>query len=314
MATTTSSPAAASRSYRFGLNLFGIGEPAAFRAKCQQAERWGFDVLNVGDHLHAPAPFQHALAAAEATRRIRVGTGVLNIGFWNPALLAREVATVDQLTSGRFELGLGGGTVRAEFDEAGIAWEPIGARLDRLERAIEHLDRTFTEADGSGHEPALVQQRPWPPLLVGGSGERALRVAARHADVLGFGAVQQVPGAPAGALDLMPAATVDERMAYFRACAGDKAEDKELSVLLQRVTITDDRRAAAEALRQEGIALSAEEMLEAPGVLFGTVAEIVDQIHERAARYGFTYLTVHEPSMAAMAEVIAALDTRRPPL
>lgn len=313
MATTTSSPTAPSRSYRFGLNLFGIGEAAAFRAKCQQAERLGFDVLNVGDHLHAPAPFQHAVAAAEATQRVRVGTGVLNIGFWNPALLAREVATVDQLTSGRFELGLGGGTVRAEFDEAGIAWEPIGARLDRLERAIEHLERTFTEANGSAHEPTLVQ-RPRPPLLVGGSGERALRVAARHADILGFGAVQQVPGAPAGALDLMPAATVDERMAYFRACAGDKAADKEVSVLLQRVTITDDRRAAAEALRQEGIALSVEAILEAPGVLFGTVAEIADQIHERAARYGFTYLTMHEPSMAAMAEVIAALATRGPPL
>lgn len=83
-------------------------------------------------------------------------------------------------------------------------------------------------------------------------------------------------------------------------------------MLLQRVTITDDRRAAAEALRQEGIALSVEQILDAPGVLLGTVGEIVDQIHERAVRYGFTYLTVHEPSMAAMGEVIAALDTAPP--
>lgn len=294
------------RPYRFGVNLLGIGGRDAFRARCQRAERLGFDILNVPDHLHAPSPFPTAVAAADATERVRVGTHVLNIGFWNIARLADEVATTDQLTAGRLDLGLGGGTVKAEFDEAGIDWEPIGARMDRLAGAITELDRIFAEAAGSQHSP-LPAQRPRPPVMVGASGRHGLRVAARHADILGYGGVQHVAGQPAGTLRLATAETTDKRMAYFREQAGERADAMERSLLLQRVTLTDDRKAAAEDWCREDPSLSVEELLDAPGVLVGTVDEIAQQVHERRDRYGFTYLSVHEPSMDAMAEVIAAL-------
>ncbi|MGH3095358.1 MAG: TIGR03621 family F420-dependent LLM class oxidoreductase [Streptosporangiales bacterium] len=295
-----------SQPYRFGVNLFGIGDREAFRAKCQRAERRGFDILNIPDHLHAAAPFPMAVAAAEATERVRVGTHVLNIGFWNPALLAREIATTDQLTGGRLDIGLGGGTVKAEFDEAGIPWEPIGERMDRLETAIAELNRILGEEDGSEREPRPVQ-RPRPPIMVGASGERGLRVAARHADILGYGGVQHVRGKQAGTLQLATAATGDERMTCFRAQAGGRVDGMELSLLLQRVTLTADRKGAAEEWYAGDPSLTVEELLEAPGLLVGTVDEIVQQIHERRERYGFTYFSVHEPSMDAMEEVIAAL-------
>ncbi len=87
------------------------------------------------------APFPAVVAAAEATERPRVGTFVLNAGFWNPALLAREVATVDALTGGRLELGLGTGYVKAEHDAAGLPWGAPGERVDHLRRTVEELGR-----------------------------------------------------------------------------------------------------------------------------------------------------------------------------
>src|SRR4051812_28836518 len=119
------------RDFRFSTNVFGVPSREAFIDRCQLVERLGYDTVFVPDHLGAPAPFPVLIAAAEATRRLRVGTLVLNVCFWNPALLAREVATTDILTGGRLELGLGSGYVKSEFDDAGIAWESFGARADR---------------------------------------------------------------------------------------------------------------------------------------------------------------------------------------
>lgn len=99
------------RDFRFSCNVFAIGSAGGFTEYCQAAERFGYDVLFTADHLGSPAPFAPLVAAAGATR-LRVGTMVLNIGFWNPHLLAREVATADVLTGGRLELGLGAGHMK----------------------------------------------------------------------------------------------------------------------------------------------------------------------------------------------------------
>ncbi|MFF3146594.1 LLM class flavin-dependent oxidoreductase, partial [Streptomyces sp. NPDC057927] len=111
-----------SRPFRFGVNLLAPAPLDEWRAKCRRAEELGYDVILVPDHLGMPAPFPSLVAAAEATERPRLGTFVLNAGFWNPTLLAREVATTDTLTGGRLELGLGTGYIRAEHDTAGLPW------------------------------------------------------------------------------------------------------------------------------------------------------------------------------------------------
>ncbi|MEV4257499.1 LLM class flavin-dependent oxidoreductase, partial [Spirillospora sp. NPDC049652] len=128
---------------RFGFNVFDIRSRDDFTDRCRRAERYGFDTAFVPDHLGSPAPFPTMVAAAEATERLRVGSMVLNTPFWNPHLLAREVASVDRLTGGRLVLGLGAGHMKWEFDEAGIPWEGFGARVRRLEETITELGRVF---------------------------------------------------------------------------------------------------------------------------------------------------------------------------
>src|SRR3954471_8408323 len=130
---------------------------------CQHVEELGYDTLFATDHLGGGAPFQLAVAAALATSRLRVGTLVLNAPFWNPALLAREIVTADVLTDGRLEVGLGAGHMKWEFDEAGIAWEPFGARVEGLRALIERLCAEFA-ADGYPQQQPLREQFGIPAL------------------------------------------------------------------------------------------------------------------------------------------------------
>jgi probable F420-dependent oxidoreductase len=122
--------------FRFGFNSFALRSRRDFVEFCRTAESYGYDVFVGADHLGSAAPFSQVVAAAAATERLRVGTLVLNIGFWNPHLLARETATADVLTEGRFELGLGAGHMKWEFDTAGIDWEPFARRAGRLADTI----------------------------------------------------------------------------------------------------------------------------------------------------------------------------------
>jgi len=130
-------------SFRFSSNIFGLTSRDEFAAMCRRAENHGYDTIFAADHLGDAAPFQAVVAAAAATERLRVGTLVVNVPFWNPALLAREIATADILTGGRLEVGLGSGHMKWEFDEAGICWESYGARADKLSATISELSRLF---------------------------------------------------------------------------------------------------------------------------------------------------------------------------
>ena len=187
--------------FRFSCNFFGVSSGDAFVDKCRRAEEYGYDAVLAPDHLGAPAPFPLLVAAAAATERLRVGTLVLNVPFWNPALLAREVATTDILTGGRLEVGLGAGHMKWEFDEAGIGWKPFSTRADQLATTITELERFFTtdfEPLPEGAAPRPVQRRGFggsgPPLLVGGTGDRILRIAAAHADIVSVAGVYQLAG------------------------------------------------------------------------------------------------------------------------
>jgi probable F420-dependent oxidoreductase len=282
------------RPFRFGFNIRSIRSRDEVASVCRAAERYGYDVALVPDHLgrNRPAPFPMLVAVAHATDRLRVGPFVLNVGFWNPSLLAREAATTDRLTGGRLELGLGAGHMKAEFDAAGILWQRLGDRVKRVEATIDELDRLFGD-DQQGYDSA---QRPRPPLLIAGTGDRMLSLAARRADIVGYGAILQVPGQPPGTFRLITASEMDERVRYFRREAGGRADQVEANLLVQRVVVTADRRAAAEQLVTEmGLDLTPQEILEAPALLLGTAQEIAEQLRERRERFGISYLSVHEP-------------------
>src|SRR5215470_16753484 len=284
---------------------------------CQHVEDLGYDTLFATDHLGGGAPFQLAVAAAQATSRLRVGTLVLNAPFWNPALLAREIVTADVLTDGRLEVGLGAGHMKWEFDAAGIAWEGFGARTDRMTATIAEISRIFAAGgyaqrraleEHFGLKPLLpVQLRGFggygPPLLVAGTGERVLRTAATYADIVGIAGTRQVAGQPPGTFRLCTAEEADDLVAFARSCAGPRAV--EWQVLVQLVRVTDDRRAvAAELAEQFGPGMSAADILQTPFLLIGTVDEIAAQVIAGRERYGFTYYTVHGPYAEEFAPVI----------
>ncbi|MGC9440402.1 LLM class F420-dependent oxidoreductase [Streptomyces sp. WG5] len=292
-----------SRPFRFGVNLMAPAPADEWSAKCRRAEELGYDVILVPDHLGMPAPFPALVAAARATERPRLGTFVLNAGFWNPALLAREVATTDALTGGRLELGLGTGYVRAEHDAAGLPFGSPGERVDHLRRTVEELERLLGDEE---YRPRPVQ-RPGVPLLIGANGDQMLELTARHAAIAAFTGGRTVRGSSTGQLAPITAEQLDERVARYRELAAGREEPAELNLLIQMVVVTEDREAAARPLLEHVPHLTAGQVLELPVFLAGTPQQITAQVRAQRERYGFTYLTVLEPYMEVFAPVMRAL-------
>ncbi|MGW7424076.1 TIGR03621 family F420-dependent LLM class oxidoreductase [Streptomyces sp. NPDC054813] len=282
-----------SRPFRFGVNLLTPASADEWRAKCRRAEELGYDVLLVPDHLGMPAPFPALVAAAGATERPRLGTFVLNAGFWNPVLLAREVATTATLTGGRLELGLGTGYVQAEHERAGLPFGSPRERVDHLRRTVEELLKS---------DDCRV------PLLIGGNGDRMLRLTAEHADIAAFAGARLAPGSTEGRLDPVPAEELDERVARYAELATGRGEPAERNLLIQIVAITDDPQSALGPLLERRPELILAQALALPTVLVGTLEEVVGRVRGLRERYGFSYLTVLEPYMEVFAPVLAELS------
>lgn len=294
------------RDFRFGFNVRSIRSRDSMVEVCRRAESLGYDVALVPDHLgrNLPAPFPTLVAAANATSHLRVGTFVLNSGFWNPSLLAREVATADQLTGGRLELGLGAGHMKSEFEMANIPWHRFDERVRGLQDMIDELDRLFAD-EVNGYE---TFQRPRPPLMIAGTGHAMLQLAAARADIVGYGGILQAPGQPPGTFRLATAEEMDERVGYFIDCAGERARDIEANLLIQVVAVTEDRAGQANRfVAEHSPELSVDQLLSAPVVLMGTIDEIAVQLSERRERYGISYFCVHEPALEDFAPVIKRL-------
>lgn len=281
------------------MNLLNAGNREQWLAKCATAERLGYDVILVPDHLGMPAPFPALVAAASVTQRPRLGTFVLNAAFYNPTLLARDVAATDQLTGGRLDLGLGTGYVREEFDTAGLHFGTGGERIDHLTTTVDRLRELLADPE---HQPAPAQHPV--PFLLGGNGDRMLRLAARTADIVGFtGATTD----SAGRLSLVSPDTLAERVDFTRAAAGQRATQLELNVLVQIVEVTDEPDATAQRLHRLAPNLTVEEFEALPTVLFGAPEQIAEKLRAHRERYGFSYITVLEGAMEPFAKVIDLL-------
>ena len=294
------------RDFRFGFNLRTIRDRESMIDVCRRGESLGYDVVLIPDHLgrNLPAPFPMLVAAANATSRLRVGTFVLNSAFWNASMLARDVATTDQLTNGRLELGLGAGHMRSEFEMAHIPWRKFDERVAGLRDMIDELDRLFVD-EASGYE---TFQKPRPPLMIAGTGHATLELAASRADIVGYGGILQASGRPPGTFRIATAEEMDERVGFFADRAGARAAGIEANLLIQIVRVTDDRVAAANRfIAEHSPELSPDQLLAAPVVLIGSIAEIAAQLRERRRRYGISYFCVHEPAFEDFAPVIKEL-------
>ncbi len=307
--------------FRFGVNAWTAGSRAEWRDKARRVEDLGYSVLTVPDHLaEIFAPIPALISAAEATNTLRVGTNVLNNDFRHPVLVAREAATADVLTDGRLQLGLGAGHMKSEYDEAGLHFEAGGTRVERLAEAVaivkgllnsEEVTFTGLYYRVSGHKihPRPVQQ-PHPPILIGGNGRQLLTLAAREADIVGLSGITFRSGGVERDVSSWRTAGVDERLQLVRQAAGDRYELLELSALIQRVVVTDDRRQAAEDLARRWPQLSPADILQSPYVLLGTVDQQVEDLQARRERWGISYYVIFEPFVEAFAPVVARLAGR----
>lgn len=285
----------------FGVNVRGAASASGFRDVVRRAEQLGCDVIAAPDHLGAPDPFAVLAAAAQITQRMRLRTYVLNVGFWNPALLARVAATTDRLSDGRLELGLGAGSIRAEHEEAGLPWPNHRARVGQMEHTLTETCRRLSAPD---HEPRPAQNRI--PVAVGAMTSPGLRVAARHADIVAFSGLLRIPRASPGSFMVASASQTRERVGEVREQAAGRAYRSD--ALLQVIRLGADPKAAAEDLAAEWGGISAEQLLDTPFVLLARdplhAAEILAQ---RREEFGFDSFMTHEPNLEALGQVIAAI-------
>jgi probable F420-dependent oxidoreductase len=248
-----------------------------------------------------------------------VGTLVLNNDLRHPVLVAREAATVDLLTDGRLELGLGAGHMRSEYDEAGLPYDGGATRVARLGEAVQivkGLLRDGTPVTHVGDRYAVRQhagwptpvQQPGPPLLIGGAGRNLLALAAREADIVGFVGFSPRKGGTDADLSGFTSAGTAAQVEHVRTEAGARVHALEFNVLVQRVVVTRDRHdAAAETGASMRLPMSGEEVLDSPYILLGTEDEIAGALEERRRRFGFSYFVVFEQYLEALAPVVARL-------
>lgn len=312
-----------SRPLRFGLHTAlprGI-EFGTFAISVQDA---GFDVLTIPDHLVASlSPFSGATAAAAVTKRLHTGTLVLNNDLRHPVDTAREAATVAAISGGRFELGLGAGHMKSEYDAAGLRFDSAGTRVDRLIESVNVIRPLLAgepvDFDGAHYcvradaGELVADPGVSVPVLIGGNGTRVLRLAGRVADIAGLAGFSHNRDATKVELTHFHPAGLEDRIAVVRDAAGDRFDAIELNALIQFVVHTDDREASAAELAAALGGISPAVVLDSPFVLLGTHEQMADALAERQQRFGVSYWTVFDEwvgrasAMPDIAEVIALL-------
>ncbi len=310
------------RPFRFLADASPIAGGAELAATARRAEAMGYSVLMVTDHLLeqlAPIPAMTAIAAA--TDRLRVGTFVLNNEFRHPAVLVQDLATIDVLSGGRLEVGIGAGWNKPEFDHIGLAFEPVPARVARLVEAVavlkgcfadgpfSYTGQTYRITDYDGHPKPV--QKPHPPFMIGGGGRRTLELAGREADIVSL-APRTLTGERSDPRSITFAATA-EKIGWVRAAAGDRFDALELNMYPSTapVIITDHARAEAakvhdRLLSRTGYELTEDEILASPHVFIGSVDALVEKFQGLREQLGISsFMTGEIDDLAPVVERLA---------
>ena len=304
------------RLFRFGVQINRADSANDWNAKARKAEALGYDVLTIADHFGDRFAYAPALAmAAAATSTIRLGTLVLQNPFRHPALQAMEAATLDVLSDGRFELGLGaGGSLMSDFEQTGIRFDPPGIRAGELEESVhvikallggERLTFNGTHYQFTDFElfPKTVQSHL--PLLIGAGGPRMLRLAAREADIVSVLPLMRPRGGEFH-LEESTAAGFKRKVELLRDTAGPRFEQIEIHMLVQRFLVTDDARSESERFAERW-EMSTEEASNSPYALIGSIDQIVEKIERQRDELGLTYYVIFEPDIDNFAPVIKRL-------
>lgn len=304
------------RPFRFGVSVNQPRPKSEWIALAQRVERLGYDTLVMPDHFGPRFTIAPALVlAAHATTRLRVGSFVYDNDFRHPALLAQEIATIDVLTEGRFDFGIGAGWLKSEYDAAGLSFDAGRIRVERLAEAlalIKSLLRgepvTFEGQHYRVHDLSAgftPRQKPHPPIVIGGGGRRLMTLAAEHADIVSVMPRSRADGSGLDETDATETAFL-EKIGWIKEAAGDRVPRIELNTLVQVVKITDDAQLEAERLSREWKA-PVSAVMASPLLLIGTVDDIARQLDQRRERLGISFITVFEKDLDSFGRVIGCL-------
>jgi probable F420-dependent oxidoreductase len=305
------------RSFRFAGSAYATATGSEFVEAARRVEALGYDTFLLADHFQQEwfAVGPALAAAAAATSTLRVGSLVYSNNFRHPALLAREAATVDVLSNGRMEMGIGAGYEQPEYAQTGIDLPTPAERVERLQEALTiikglwgqdpltHSGKYYTITGMEGWPKPL--QQPHPPIQVGGGGRRMLTLAAQQADIVGIIARSAVGGGLELGQDTH--ALVAQKVAWVREAAGARFDELELAALIFKVVVTDRPRTAAEELAA-GWGLTADQVLDSPYFLIGSLAAVVEDVHRLREQHGISYLTVFPGDVEVFAPAAAQLS------
>ena len=314
--------------FRFGVINEQTAAPDAWIAHVRRVEALGYSTFLIRDHF-APdyfgdqfAPFAALTAAACATTSLRVGTLVFDNDYRHPVMLAKEAATLDLLSGGRLELGLGAGWLQSEYDQAGMVYDPPGLRIQRLSEAIAVLKGLFAEAPltfaGMHYTISKLNgfpkptQRPHPPIFLGGGGKRLLTLAAREAQIIGL-APRLIQGdTPRVDARSLTAAATEEKIGWIREAAGDRFGELELNTYPTGApaVVTSDpraeaRRRADRIREQTGAELTVEEILDSPHMFIGSIKDLTRKFVDLRERFGISSFLIDD--LDALAPVVEEL-------
>ncbi len=306
------------RPFRFGVILESAPSREQWVTLVRKVEDLGYATLLLADHyVNEFPPLAALMAAADATRTLRVGSFVFDNDFRHPALLAKEVATLDLLSGGRFEFGIGAGWHQPEYEQVGLLFERAGVRINRLEEALHIIKQFFTEeaVTFAGDHYTVTDlkafpkplQRPHPPIFMGGGGKKFLTLAGREADIIGL----HVKANDDGTVDASERteAALAQKVEWVRQTAGERFAQIELNLLVVGVIITQDQQQAAEEyIREKGRpGTTADYVLANPYLLIGNVEQLAECIQRWREQFGISYIVVGPEYLETFAPVVARL-------
>ena len=263
------------------------------------------------------APVPALMSVADATSKLRVGALVWDNDYKHPVVLAKELATMDLLSDGRLELGIGAGWMISDYEQSGIPYERAGFRIDRMIEGIDVMKGCFAQGEFSyaGKHYTITNyngtpkpiQAPCPPILIGGGGKRVLTYAAQVADIIGINATMSAGAVGPEAISTMTAEAVDEKVDIVREAVGYRLDHVEMNIRAFMVNITDDATGAISRLAK-GIGVEEKMVADTPFALMGPPSKLIEDLIARRERWGFSYVIVGGEDIEKFAPVVAALS------